>query len=374
MKFIGCTLKQLPAHLHVEAAKEAIRINPANAPARGLAMPIERLAVLTSKYWGAKGVKLTVGFPFDNPEQALRSRILSHMNAWGKWGNVVFTETKTDPQVRIARTEGQGYYSYLGSDILQIPKNEPTLNLDSFTMQTPDSEFFRVVRHETGHTLGAPHEHLRKELINRLDREKTIAYFQKWDGWDRQTTIEQVLTPLADADLIETQNADANSIMCYQLPGEITLDGQPIVGGEDIDVVDQGFVAKVYPKTTAPPPTDPQVLFTIKATADHPAGQRIYLVPPKPILKGYLIECLIPGSTLHDVGEGFEVVGVSRSVSLPHINWPAILASIEKVAAALPPGLAAEVIRGLVAHLPLTPTQLAIVDALIEALLGRAAL
>jgi hypothetical protein len=30
---------------------------------------------------------------------------------------------------------------------------------------TPDAEFYRVVRHETGHTLGFPHEHMRKEII-----------------------------------------------------------------------------------------------------------------------------------------------------------------------------------------------------------------
>jgi hypothetical protein len=29
------------------------------------------------------------------------------------------------------------------------------MNLDSFTTSTPDSEFYRVVRHETGHTLGS---------------------------------------------------------------------------------------------------------------------------------------------------------------------------------------------------------------------------
>ena len=59
--------------------------------------------------------------------------------------------------VRIARTANDGYWSYLGTDVLQIPAGEPTLNLDSFTMNTPDSEVYPVVRHDTGHTLGFPH-------------------------------------------------------------------------------------------------------------------------------------------------------------------------------------------------------------------------
>src|SRR5205085_8576725 len=96
----------------------------------------------------------------DGPPVDLRRRIVSHMNAWAKTANVRFVQTKTDPQVRIAREGGAdgGYWSYLGTDILQIDADQPTMNLEAFAMDTPESEFHRVVRHETGHTLGFPHE------------------------------------------------------------------------------------------------------------------------------------------------------------------------------------------------------------------------
>ena len=68
-------------------------------------------------------------------------------------------EAESRAQVRIARTREDGYWSYLGTDILSIDASQQTMNLDSFSMNTPDSEFYRVVRHETGHTLGFPHEH-----------------------------------------------------------------------------------------------------------------------------------------------------------------------------------------------------------------------
>jgi len=55
-----------------------------------------------------------------------------------------------------------GYWSYLGTDILHIPKNRPTMCLENFSMDTLESEYKRVVRHETGHTLGFPHEHMRR--------------------------------------------------------------------------------------------------------------------------------------------------------------------------------------------------------------------
>ena len=71
-------------------------------------------------------------------------------------------------------------------------------------MATPDSEFHRVVRHETGHTLGFPHEHMRKEIIDRIDREKAIALFMSTQGWSREQVIAQVLTPLEASAMIAT--------------------------------------------------------------------------------------------------------------------------------------------------------------------------
>lgn len=36
--------------------------------------------------------------------------------------------------------------------------------------------------------------------------------------------------------------------MCYQLPGSITKDGNPIIGGTEIDSWDYGFIGQIYPK------------------------------------------------------------------------------------------------------------------------------
>jgi hypothetical protein len=194
-------------------------------------------------------VRLSVGF-MDNPPVDLRARILMHMNAWGQSANVQFTESATDPQVRISRAPG-GYWSYLGTDILLIDKARQTMNLEGFTMQTPDSEFYRVVRHETGHTLGCPHEHMRAELVAQIDPEKAIAYYGASQGWSADQVQAQVLTPLDSASLWATAESDRQSIMCYQVPGSLTKTGQPILGGTDIDQLDYDFMAKVYPKVVA---------------------------------------------------------------------------------------------------------------------------
>jgi hypothetical protein len=255
-----CTPKRLPLEHAIRAADIATAINPLNhAPVERLARVIkgfeptrERIAVMTTKYWHTKGVRLTVGF-LDNPPAALRKRLIQHMNAWAKTANVKFTETKTDAQVRILRAGGQdgGYWSYLGTDILSIPKNEPTMNLEAFTMQTPESEFHRVVRHETGHTLGCPHEHMRRALVKLIDEKKAIKYFGNTQGWSAAEVKAQVLTPIEESALRGTAFADPSSIMCYQIPGIITKSGKPIVGGIDIDDIDYQFMGSVYPKKTA---------------------------------------------------------------------------------------------------------------------------
>lgn len=247
---IACTPKRLPVSLHVQAAAVAIAENPANQvfPAAQIApLPPGHLALLTGKYWGARGVKLGVQF-LDVKSAALKRKILAHMNLWNKGGkvNVKFRESKRG-EVRLATTPGEGYWSYIGTDILSIPEDQPTMNLDSFSLQTPDSEYLRVVCHEAGHTLGFPHEHARPEIVALLDPEKTIRYFYDHYTWSPEETRQQVLDPLDPDDLMATPLADQVSIMAYQFPGDCTRSGEPIPGGQKIDAADYDFAATLYP-------------------------------------------------------------------------------------------------------------------------------
>ncbi len=249
----SCTLKFLPKSLLVPAAKTAVEINPMNAPVFGPLASVNmdlvsdplRAAVVTGKYWGSQPRRLSVSFMEPTPSD-LRRRIVQHLNAWTKTGCIEFAETQGTGQVRISRGEG-GYWSYLGTDITHIPTNEQTMNLEGFTMSTSEAEFHRVVRHEAGHTLGMPHEHMRRELVARIDPEKAYDYFRRTQGWDRPTVDQQVLTSLDDRTILGTA-PDQTSIMCYQLPGSITSDGKPITGGVDINPTDFDFVGRIYPK------------------------------------------------------------------------------------------------------------------------------
>ena len=263
-ELLVCSPRSLPADREVPAAVRAIEMNPANQVpttviSRAMAagpLPQAKISVLVGKRWPASGVRLSVSF-LDSPSAALRKKILSHLNAWGKKANVNFVETKKVGEVRIARLsnppEMAGYWSYLGTDILEIPTNEPTMNLEGFTTTTPEAEFRRVVRHEAGHTLGFPHEHMRRELVAKLDVAKTIKYFKLTQGWTADDVRAQVLTPIEDSAILGTPHADPDSIMCYQIPGSITTDGKVIPGGKDIDADDYAFAASLYPKKVKTP-------------------------------------------------------------------------------------------------------------------------
>ena len=288
-----CRPKSLPLHRFESAARRAVAINPANAvehrqvvrtPA-GRRGGARRLAVVVGRRWPASGVKLTVQF-LDGAKPDLRRRILSHMNAWSTSANVAFVETASAGQVRIARLDAPddvaGYWSYLGTEILEAEEDEPTMNLEGFTMRTPESEFRRVVRHEAGHTLGFDHEHLRGELVDRIDPKKAIAYYDVTDGWTPKDVRAQVLTPLSKRTIMGTSEVDPLSIMCYQIPGEITKDGKEIPGGTDINAKDRAFAASIYPKRGGAGRA-PALAVAEPAAADAPAVAADAASPDEPV-------------------------------------------------------------------------------------------
>jgi hypothetical protein len=276
----SCSIKLLPQRLRIQAADTAIAHSPANgigfasiaAASTALGVEPSRISVLVQKYWGPQQRQFTVSF-MEQPASDLRARILSHMNAWASRCGVSFIETKGVGQVRIS-LEGDGYWSYLGTDILHIPEDRPTMNLQDFSMNTPESEYHRVVRHETGHTLGFPHEHMRQELVARIDPAKAYDYFWTTQGWDKATVDQQVLTPLDQSSILGTP-PDQTSIMCYQLPGQITKDGSPIVGGLDINPTDFGFAAQIYPKSAAPSQQSPGRAQAIADPDEWPASEDV---------------------------------------------------------------------------------------------------
>jgi hypothetical protein len=83
--------------------------------------------------------------------------------------------------------------------------------------------------------------------VAKIDQKKAIKFFGDTQGWTAAEVRQQVLTPLEEMSLIGSNVSDPNSIMCYQIPGNITKNGKPILGGKDIGKPDYEFMAKIYP-------------------------------------------------------------------------------------------------------------------------------
>ena len=252
----GCLVLALPEKIQLQAARTAIRHNPRNAGSDSARRVVQsevdhpeklKIAISVDKFLGRTPRTITVSF-MDRMGFEARYRILSHMNAWSKTACISFAYVANQGTVRIS-TAGTEFKSYIGTDVLHIDPNFPTMWLGGFTKNTSESEYLRVVRHETGHTLGFPHEHMRKEVIARLDPRGCYEYFGR-GGWGTEMVNSQVLTPINSMTLLAT-SIDEQSIMCYSMPGSCTKDGKPVLGGKDINDTDYWFAGHIYPKPGA---------------------------------------------------------------------------------------------------------------------------
>ncbi len=265
---LACTIKGLTVKELIGAAEYAVSINPSNIPSFGGSpngdLNAQAMAVLTGKYWGPAGVHLTVGFA-SQASAALQERVVSKFNEWSKHCNATFSIVQgawRSADIRISLGAG-GYWSYLGTDIHRVSSSQPTMNLQGFSMQTSEEEFTRVGLHEVAHTMGCPHEHMRQQIIGRLDYAKTVAEFRRTQGWSEQEVQQQIFTPLSENSIRGTRNAHDDSIMCYWFPGTCTKDGRPILGGNKITKEDGEFMGTIYPKEITLPPTAAPVKITI---------------------------------------------------------------------------------------------------------------
>jgi hypothetical protein len=260
-----CTPKELAPHQHVHAFVDAVAHNPFNLPPTpvnpdGTVPHPEYIALLRRSYW-RPGQQLRVAFL--GGSDAINARVLSHMQAWATPGVPVpaFVGVRIDEpsDIRVGYDRVGEYSSYIGTDCRLIAASRPTMMLGGFDRyDQPESEWRRVVRHETGHALGAVHEQLRPEIVGRLDPEKVYEWAARTQGWGREMAYEQMLKPL-NMGTVDATAVEETSVMCYFFSGDLTVDGRPIVGGSDITARDRQGMAKAYGGSVGPvdPPSPP---------------------------------------------------------------------------------------------------------------------
>lgn len=161
---------------------------------------------------------------------------------WERRVNLRFTPVRNGPsEIRVAFERGRGSWSYLGTDALVIPADQPTMNLGWDDPAT--------ALHEFGHALGLIHEHSNPDGNIPWDVEAVLRdYSGPPNSWDRQTILANVLT-VYDRRVLTNAGFDPKSIMLYPIPEAHVTDKSRAVGwNRTLSPGDAVLVAKLYPR------------------------------------------------------------------------------------------------------------------------------
>jgi hypothetical protein len=206
-----------------------------------------RLIRLITKKW-VNGTKLRYYFFESGPYSAGNEQkdiVRQGFEVWKNIGiGIKFEEVRNigEAEIRIGFLQGDGSFSYVGRDVIDIPgQGERTMNF-GWDLRT-DPRGVDVPVHEIGHTLGFPHEHQNPFAGIKWNEEAVyIRFGGSPNNWPRQTTYNNILRKL-DPGEVEGSQWDPNSIMSYAFPpGLIDLPEQyrngltPTGGLSELDI------------------------------------------------------------------------------------------------------------------------------------------
>jgi hypothetical protein len=190
------------------------------------------------KAW-PNGSRLRVRFLGGNSAQ--RDLAMEQANWWTPHANLSFVPSNDpDAEIRIAFDSSDGAWSFLGTDCLGIPRNQPTMNLGFQDGGTSGHEF--------GHTIGLGHEHQNPEGGIEWNEAEVI---RDLSGPPNNWTPEQIRHNVLDkysVDHVRGTRFDPQSVMLYFFPARWTLNGVATEANEVLSETDKAFAALMYPK------------------------------------------------------------------------------------------------------------------------------
>jgi len=220
------------------------------------------MIIITNRKW-VNGTKLKYyffsgndGSPASWKGDATQKNIVK--KAFAEWKNqgigLEFEQvnSKGDAEVRIGFKQGDGAWSYVGRDVIDIASspNERTMNFGWNIANDIDTAI-----HEIGHTLGAPHEHQNPNAGIVWDEEAVYAALAKPpNSWSREKTFHNIIRKLP-VDEIEGSTHDPNSVMHYPFEAGLIIEPEEFRAGINpaggLSAKDKEFVKKFYPPITS---------------------------------------------------------------------------------------------------------------------------
>lgn len=283
------------------------------------------MAVVTQRLW-QPGRTLRVRFL--DGEQVLRTKVEGHVHTWEQyaWIKFVFGD---DPQaeIRISFSADPGSWSYLGTDALVIPQDQPTVNFGWLHPNTANDEVKRVVLHEFGHTLGCLHEHQSPASDVPWNRPAVYRYYAGPPNFWSPVKVDDNVLNKYSATLTQFSQFDPLSIMVYPISKEFTDGVFEVKLNNDLSETDKTFIATVYPQQIKPGVELTVGAAPLQASISQPGEEDLYRFT---IPAGGAYSIQTSGST--DVMIGlFGPNDPSLSLATDDDSGPGLNARLEKV-------------------------------------------
>lgn len=154
-------------------------------------------------------------------------------------------EVSTGGQIRISHVEGNGSWSYIGSDALLIKQELATMN---FGWEEPT---YRTVLHEFLHAFGFQHEHIHPDIKYNWDL--LLTDFAEVNGW----TEEQVRYNFTLHEGSVVHNYDSDSVMHYYIECKYVLEGPCGKYNTELSAGDIEQLNIIFPDNTVIIPVEP---------------------------------------------------------------------------------------------------------------------
>ena len=226
-----------------------------NRPHRALALGNPMRAIIVIRKMWPNGSTLRVRFMSGTHEQQTLAQ--EQAGWWSEHANLKFDfNNAADAEIRISFDPSDGAWSYVGTDCLNIPKNQATMNLGFQDGGTSGHEF--------GHSIGLGHEHQNPAGGIEWNEDVVIRDLAGPPNfWTPEQTRHNVIVKYS-TDQINGTEFDSDSIMLYAFPGNWTASGQSTHANEVLSQLDRTFIASglAYPPGEIPEPVDLSVIDT----------------------------------------------------------------------------------------------------------------
>lgn len=203
-----------------------------------------------TKYW-EKGKVLKINFLDGNTEliEFVKQVAKEWVNVSDVDLNYEFVSDALASDIRVSFV-GNASWSFIGTQALEIPKDEPTINLGSIKYMEDLKDKRFAVLHEFGHVLGLIHEHQSPGIHDEWNWDEIFKTYQTNFDWTEETTKETINRNLetmnTDDTFYKNKIFDPASVMLYNFPSNFFKKPIQLIKTDELSEGDLELVKNIY--------------------------------------------------------------------------------------------------------------------------------